>query len=539
MRKRWTLLALCVIFLMGCTSTDRVNHTTTADTEAITQTVVTTTATAELPSDPIPDSIPEPEEGTEIVVRYKVNSPLAGSLQGQVEQTVRYGQNYTTRVAAIANPGYRFVGWSDGSKNLIRASECPKTDTVYTALFEYAPMELPMVHLTTETQRDVYSKTEYVGGTITVSNCDGAYAIDSLDMEIRGRGNSSWDIMEKKSYRIRLSQKQNLLGLGKASDKSWVLLACHADHSLIRNMITMNYARGLENLAFMPASTTVDLYLNGEYRGVYLLCEQNQVDSHRVDIAEEPESVFTGYFFEMSYYAKDPAFTVGERTYEIKNDLSSSEELKAKQIAYIQAVIQRCYTAVLRGDEKTVRGMIDVPSAVDAYIVEELFKNKDDGWDSFYMHYDATVEGEKLHFGPLWDFDLSGGNTNNGGDTVDGLWAGVSECITDNQWFIALMKQEWFRALVQERWNELKPTTKQIPDVIIAEGKANFNSYSRNFEKWQIFGQIINQQPPEILALTTYTEHYQYYAKWMQNRISWLDECFNHPEFVANGPIVY
>jgi hypothetical protein len=75
---------------------------------------------------------------------------------------------------------------------------------------------------------------------------------------------------------------------------------------------------------------------------------------------------------------------------------------------------------------------------VDAYLVEELFKNKDDGWDSFYLYFDASVEGEKLHFGPIWDFDLTGGNTDNGADLYQGLWAGVSEGGTDNPWYYCL-----------------------------------------------------------------------------------------------------
>ena len=221
--------------------------------------------------------------------------------------------------------------------------------------------------------------------------------------------------------------------------------------------------------------------------------------------------------------------------YEIKNDLSTSPELQEKQRQYIQNIVNRCYNAVKVGNESMVRALIDVDSAVDTYIVEELFKNKDDGWDSFYLYFDAGKSGARLTLGPIWDFDLSGGNTDNGGELYEGLWAGVSECITDNFWFIELMEQEWFRLLVQERWNELKSQINQIPSSIIAEADAHTIAYARNFERWPTFGQWINQQPPQIRELNSYEEHYRYYAQWMQNRITWLSGVFNDPEFLKHG----
>ena len=111
----------------------------------------------------------------------------------------------------------------------------------------------------------------------------------------------------------------------------------------------------------------------------------------------------------------------------------------------------------------------------------------------------------------------------------------MSECITDNFWYIELMEQEWFRLLVQKRWQELKSQIDRIPSSIIAEADAHTPSYERNFERWPIFGHIINQQPPAIQALDTYVEHYRYYATWMQNRIAWLDGVFNNAEFIKHG----
>ena len=469
-------------------------------------------------------------------MRYVVNDSHGGYLTGTTIQNLRYGEKYSTPVKVSTNLGYKFVGWSDGKGDLIRSDDCPTKNTVYTAIFEYDALELPIVSITTSTGADVASKTEYISGTFALSNCADEYVVEEMEMEIRGRGNFSWNT-PKKSYRIKLSKKQNLLGQGDGKAKSWTLIANHCDKSLIRNYITLNFARKLEGLTFMSSATSVDLYLNGEYRGVYLLCEQNQVHEKRVNIAENPESLLTGYFIEMSNYSAENVFHAGGRAYETKNDLSASPDLYNRQQSYIASIVQTCWDAVRRGDQSEIEQLLDIDSVVDAYIVEELFKNKDDGWDSFYMYYDATVTGEVLHFGPIWDFDLSGGNADEGCAYPDGLWAGVSGQMQDNGWFCTLVQYNWFRKLIVERWNELKGEIDQIPDDILAEAKRGFNAYSRNFEKWKIFSQRINLEPPQVLELHSYTAQYEYYASWMTRRIAWMDGYLNDPSYAFDGSL--
>ena len=515
------MLLLCLLCLSwGCTAATQSAQTTTPPAN-------TTTLTTE------PEE-PPTEPGTPITVRYKLNIPRAGELYGESEQTVLYGESASTEIRVEAELGYRFVGWSDGVESLTREGDCPDEDTVYTAIFEYDTLELPVVSITTETGKDVTSKVDDIAGTIAITNCDEAFELEEMEMEIRGRGNFSWKTA-KKSYRVKLAHSENLLGQGSGKARSWTLIANHCDQSLIRNYITLGYARKLENLSFISTAISVDLYLNGEYRGVYSLCQQNQVHEYRVNIPENPYSLQTGYLIEMSNYAEENVFHAGGRRYETKSDLSPEPELYEQQQAYIAGIVQRCWEAVERGDRAEIEALLDIPSVVDAYIVEELFKNKDDGWDSFYLYYDATKEGEVLHFGPIWDFDLTGGNADDGCEHPEGLWAGVGGQMQDNGWFLALLNQSWFRELVAERWNSLKGETDQIPAAILAEAKRGFAAYSRNFDKWDIFGRRINLEPPQVTALSSYTEHYEYYADWMARRILWLDGFFNDPAYAYDG----
>ena len=519
-RKLWLfLLLLLSLCLVCCTGARYASQKTSATSSSH------TTTQPEKPPTPV---------GTPITVRYKINLKGAGGFYGEREQTVLYGEEETTEIRVEANLGYRFIGWSDGESSPTRSGDCPDEDTTYTALFEYDALELPVVSLTTETGKDVTSKEEYIGGTIAISHCGSEYELEEMDMEIRGRGNFSWKTA-KKSYRIKLSHSENLLGQGKGESRHWTLIANHCDQSLIRNYITLGYAAKLENLAFISSATSVDLYLNGEYRGVYSLCEQNGVSPYRINIADNPYSLQTGYLIEMSNYASEEVFHAGGRSYEIKSDLCPEEELYERQRAFIAETVQICWDVAQSGNREEIERLIDIPSAVDAYLVEELFKNKDDGWDSFYFYFDASVEGEKLHFGPIWDFDLTGGNADDGCEYPEGLWAGVSGHMQDNGWFLTLLRYDWFRALVTERWNNLKTETDKIPTAILTEAERGFNAYSRNFEKWDIFGRRINLEPPQVTALRSYTEHYQYYSTWMERRIEWLDSYFNDPTFLGIG----
>ncbi len=482
----------------------------------------------------------EPAKGTQISIYFTVNNSAGGHLSGNTSQVIRYGETKTTQVTAVAELGYKFIGWSDGVATASRNGESPKKSGTVTALFAFDPLELPIISITTENGAKIVSKTEYINGTISVLNCDEKYEITELAMQIRGRGNYTWNsqylIDGKVPYKIKLSSKQNLLGEGSGKAKVWTLIADHCDQALLRNYTVLNFARSLSGIDWNSAAQSVELYLNGEYRGVFLLCEQNQVNEFRVNVNDDvnvTDPAQRGYLIEMSGYAyqdEDPYFTISNTSsppYSVKSDLPANTALANRQIEYISDYVQRCWDAVQSGDQTKVAALIDINSAVDTYIVEELFKNLDAGWDSFYFHKDA---GGKLVFGPIWDFDQSGGNADEGCENYEGLRGGET-----NAWYKELLKHSWFRNLVMKRWNELKPQIDKIPSSIITQAKAGYNSYCRNFDRWPIFGQKINRETAAIRALSSYKEHYEYYSRWMQNRINWMDSYVNSTEYSFNG----
>ena len=235
---RTAALALCLVTLLtllgGCSPADGSTPDVPMDVENEGEGSVTTDGQGELKylSDQ-PSSMPEFPSDGKTYVAYVVNDTRAGRIVGGAMQCVSE-DGKTARVGASANLGYRFVGWSDGVTTAKREGDTAAENTVLTAIFDVATSDFPAVMLTTATGKDVTSKTEYIGGTISVLNADARYEMDDRQMQIRGRGNYTWSGMEKKAYKLKFTEKTALLGVGKAA-KTWVLLSNMCDQTLLRN----------------------------------------------------------------------------------------------------------------------------------------------------------------------------------------------------------------------------------------------------------------------------------------------------------------
>jgi hypothetical protein len=462
-----------------------------------------------------------PDGSTKVL--YALSILNAGDFEGEAEQTL-YGQNGTSEVTVNPWVGYEFIRWSDGNTSPTRKGdkgEKGKTTVIY-AIVAPVYLEMPVLHLTTETGEDVDSKDYYINGTISITNCDKEFAITDRAMEIRGRGNNSWTY-DKKSYHIKLNTKENLLGVGADDGKHWNLIANHCDQSLLRNYTALHFAAMMSGIAYSPASTNVEVYINGQYNGVYLLCEAIRVDDDRVAISEDVESgTDIGFLIQLTNYAEEPLFYAGGRRYEIKSDLSTDEWLAWEQTMFIEDYVSQCFDAVESGDRARIEELMDLNSIIDTYIVEETVKNLDVGWDSFYLYKDA---GGKLFLGPVWDFDLSLGNANEGCDTFVDLYAAQNLKGQSNPWFYNLMAYHWFRELVAERWasKEVQDIVNSLDDMIEEQATLYNGSFCRNFEEWQIFGQCMNREPRPIMNLKTYNQHYQYLIKWLTSRVEWMN----------------
>lgn len=392
--------------------------------------------------------------------------------------------------------------------------------------FESVALELPILSITTNDGKTNIGKDIYKECTASLTNTLRKYTFDDLSAGIRIRGNATAG-MEKKSFRIKFTEKINPLGQGKGSARSWVLMANHCDQAMLRNYMGFRLVTIMDGVGVSISTNFVEVYLNGEYQGVYLLADQIQIGQSRVNVRTSITSPETdGYLIELDQYAEGQEnidwIRVYGSPYSIKNDVRS-EELAGRIKTKIEAIEE----ALAKEDEEAFCALVDIDSCVDIYLIEEFSKNIDVGWSSFYMY--VPKEGDKLYFGPAWDFDLAFGNDErlDRGDYEDLYVAtGRRGFSQSHRWFIQLMNQDWFVQKVLDRWDYAYKTFTDI----LTEAEEVYQSMEmacdHNFEKWPIFGQRKNQEPQKIMKLKSAREHVTYMIEWSANRLAWLDDYY-------------
>ena len=273
---------------------------------------------------------------------------------------------------------------------------------------------MAVVNIVTDDNAPIVSKEEYIKANVTITTADGV-TTDVMRTNIRGRGNSSWYSAEKKSYRLKFDEKQSLLGRGK--DKSWSLIANYFDKTLLRNELAFHMSR-LSRLAYTPATDYVEVYLNGSYEGVYVLCDHLKTGSHRMDAdylmeidvrAEEEDIQVHLTYLGQPVVVKDP------------DDISYDSEEYTYISGFLTAAENALYSPAYTSPDTGYRQYFDLDSFVDWYLINEIAKNNDAVlYTSCYMNHN---EGGKLCMGPVWDFDIAFGNVNyNDNDKPEGVW---------------------------------------------------------------------------------------------------------------------
>ncbi len=392
---------------------------------------------------------------------------------------------------------------------------------------------IPTINIVTETGRDVESKEDYIRAEFSLKGEDGR-DIEVGSMRIRGRGNATWK-MEKKSYRLKFDDNVCLMHskAGDTENKDWTLLANHCDKSLIRNHIAQSLGRELEGIEWAPYSELVEVYLNGEYRGIYMLSEQVEVGKQRVDI-EDGEKDDIGFLIELDGYAEGEynkdMFTVYGQKYTVKSDIKDTDQVIAMKL-HLEVIMN----TLIEGDRDKVEAVVDLDSILDMYILQETMRNLDAGWSSFFLYF-YEPHG-KLYFGPPWDFDLSSGNSYNCHEK-QGLYVGHkttadgSYLNTTNKWFASLLSHKWFREMVRDRYNEKSTDIMKVVNNCCNYAYENMDKLDRNFEKWDIFDELINQEPVPIMVLRSCTENVEYLADWFVDRNAWLKKFYNSDKFL-------
>ena len=297
---------------------------------------------------------------------------------------------------------------------------------------EFYFSSLPVMYLATDDGATPTEEKEEHGGTLFVQGVAKGY--DGA-MKIKVRGNTT-RLYPKKPWKIKLDSKAEMLGMPKS--KHWVLLANYNDESAMRNHLAYDFANQIGSLGMR--SEWVECVLNGEWQGLYLLCEHIRVDKNRVNIfswedeaekrgidggdedfrwVTEDDDISGGYLFEASgEFDEESKFWIMSRSLDLPVMVNTPEFLRTnpRMMDWCQNYIQNFCDATTAFDGRSNEGLryteyCDLDSMATYFLVMEMFGNDDAEKKSRYFYKDR---GEKMKFGPVWDFDWGVGN-----DTVD------------------------------------------------------------------------------------------------------------------------
>ncbi|MDQ3393219.1 MAG: CotH kinase family protein [Bacteroidota bacterium] len=378
------------------------------------------------------------------------------------------------------------------------------------------------LYITTENKARI-TKEEYVPASF---DFDPNFEYDAepigLEGRIRGRGNTSWNML-KKPYKIKFESKTSFFNM--PAHKTWVLIANYADKTLIRNYLAYTLAEKTE-MPFPVSRHFVEVFLNDVHIGNYMLTDQIEVDSDRVDIMElgptdnDPNQITGGYLLEIDHrvlQAQDePYFETSHFPIVVK----SPEEPSIQQMDYISNYLKEAEEALFGEDFSDVnfgfRKYFDEESMIRWFIVSELFKNVDSRhFSSIYIHKNR---GGKLDMGPLWDFDLSTGNASHCRDCMRPTgWH-----VMNNAWFKRMYEDEAFKANVKKLWKQYKPEIDNILPQIFKLSEYLDLSQQANFVLWP----KLNEPGATVQNLPDYQSHVEYLHDFLEERINWMDNEF-------------
>ena len=429
---------------------------------------------------------------------------------------------------------------------------------------------LPTVYLTStdaSAQGRAYvdkSKQNTTMAALQMIGADGSKISATNITELKARGNSTFTYAEKKSYQIKLETASDLLQTGE-NVKTWVLLANYFDATLMHDKLFKDMAASLQ-MPYTASCNWVNLYYDGEYRGVYLLSEKNTVKSTGVDITDmedaykeknpsygtdmqtssgknaygmtyfftkdlnEPENITGGYLLELNHDKPDEVSGFITRKGKGMN-VKSPEWCGKEAMRYISEYYQAFEDAVYATDEtgaytgynestgKHYYDYVDRDSLVKIFLMQELALNPDGFVSSLYFYKDAD---DIMYAGPIWDQDMTLGT---------GWTKEISPDITDYHYLAqALIKIPDFRAAVVRCYNEsFAPLAKKlIAENGTVSGYATrlTGSAEMNFVLWPYIRIGDPTEGGHIWQNATYVGVVADMQSWLTTRIAYLDSAF-------------
>ena len=235
--------------------------------------------------------------------------------------------------------------------------------------------------------------------SMTLYSSDGTIDHYDIGTRLKGRGNATWDC-DKRPYVLTLSADESLLGMN--SGKKWILLANSYDETNLNNMLVYDLAAHTD-FPWSPECRFVDLYLNGEYSGLYLLTEKIEIQENRLDLDETAgDFLCTVEIWERKDLLQSPFESSMGRIVGV----CYPEFLPKEDLEYISYLVYLMESDLSSGMDLRSSEILDLDSWVRRYLIDEISGNIDSDLTSSYFYF---TDG-KFYAGPIWDYDMAFGN---------------------------------------------------------------------------------------------------------------------------------
>jgi len=417
-----------------------------------------------------------------------------------------------------------------------------------------------------ETERDISwfdaDRSNEAPGTAVIVDAEGNIIFSGEFDRLRGRGRSTWNL-PKKPYNIRFPEPQSLFGMNPA--RTFALLANAQDDTMLRNRIMLDLAAAI-GMPYSAKSVFVELYVNGEYRGLYQLTERIIIDrNQRINdigdleretrrlndrplsefphfdnghirgfhIPNNPTDITGPYLLEGYYKYEESGFVTRDGS---NISIASPQRASAEQVAYISNFFQGMEDAVFSATGYNENGRhfteyINIESAAKMFLLQEFSKNHDGTSSSIWFWKASDVDGDGLlHFGPAWDFDIALGNVgfwgeNDGSYTFidlsdpEGWWTPFSQNSPRRESIYAgLWQHEAFRDAVVDAWEDFsfainvllgnQSPPEDFPLFSIEQYSAVIRAAAeRNYELWPIISHGANRESRELNGFDYSVDH--------------------------------
>ena len=472
--------------------------------------------------------------------------------------------------------------------------------------------DLPIIFVDTKQQCLDNKLLEKIPATMKVLDGQTNNVADSAkgafyNIGIKVRGQSS-AMFPKPGYSVEVRNEKgegmdaSMFGLPPSDD--WVFHGPYVDKSMLRNALAYWLFRQAGRYA--PRTKHFDLYINGVYRGVYVMVEKIKRGKYRVNVSKLKEddiagdSLTGGYIWAFDKTGTNTGGAGDQKTGGIEAEGFNTSDglnvilhypkkanIQKQQEEYLKKYLNDLEALFKNGKNGDgFEKYVDLGSAVDYVLHQEITNNGDSYWCSFFLHKPKNktnkegvyTEG-KVTLGPPWDFNLAmsnggmmGGSGNKwqieskgggGGGGWGGGWGGGGMgSLKAPNWLIGLWKRSDYQDEMKKRWAELRSGvwhTKVIDAYLDSMKTYLTKAADRNFKRWPNLGKNSGQNDPDPEPMkycssqgggygmgmggnnaNTWDGEVEHLRAKMKDRMAWMDQKFGFTEPanpVVTGPV--